>query len=173
MYRGCVQAILNFKRYWKTVSYEDKHVFVYIVTFVYWNIVYIESCMHKSILNGLKQVNKSKRIFIKNLLTMDVHSHCYSGNVPCALISMSTVFPTEVSFKHHNLLPQKANTSTVHIFSCWSSSQSYLEVFFNTIWRITHKKHKTKNKNSKTNTNIKTNQNTAAISRWHIYFTLG
>jgi hypothetical protein len=38
----------------------------------------------------------------------------------------------------HNWLPQKANKSNVHIFSCWSSSHSYLEVFFNTIWRITH-----------------------------------
>ena len=43
-----------------------------------------------------------------------------------------------VNYFIHNWLPQKANKSTVHIFSCWSSSQSYLEVFFNTIWRITH-----------------------------------
>jgi hypothetical protein len=43
-----------------------------------------------------------------------------------------------VNYFIHNWLPQKANKSTVHISSCWTSSQSYLEVFFNTIWRITH-----------------------------------
>jgi hypothetical protein len=36
---------LNFKIIYKTVCYEDQPTF-YIVTFVYWNIVYIVSCIY-------------------------------------------------------------------------------------------------------------------------------
>jgi hypothetical protein len=41
---------LNFKRY------EDQPF--YIVTFVYWNIVYIESCMYKSVLEKINKLQK-------------------------------------------------------------------------------------------------------------------
>ena len=43
---------LNFKRY------EDQ--LFDIVTFVYWNIVYIESCMYKSVLGKINKLQKSK-----------------------------------------------------------------------------------------------------------------
>jgi hypothetical protein len=48
---------LNFKSYYKTVCYEDQLV-LYIVTVVYWNVVYIESCMYKSVLAKNKQITK-------------------------------------------------------------------------------------------------------------------
>ena len=48
---------LNFKSYCKTVCYEDQLVF-YIVTFVYWNILYIESCIYKSVLGKLNKLQK-------------------------------------------------------------------------------------------------------------------
>ena len=51
---------LNFKSYYKTVCYEDQLVF-YIVTFVYWNIVYIESCMYKSVLGKINKLQTNKK----------------------------------------------------------------------------------------------------------------
>jgi hypothetical protein len=48
---------LNFKSYYKTVCYEDQLVLC-IVTVVYWNIVYIESCMYKSVLEKIKKLQK-------------------------------------------------------------------------------------------------------------------
>jgi hypothetical protein len=50
---------LNFKSYYKTVCYEDQLV-LYIVTVVYWNIVYIESCMYKSVLGKINKLQKKK-----------------------------------------------------------------------------------------------------------------
>jgi hypothetical protein len=35
----------------------------YIVAFVYWNIVYIESCMYKSVLGKNKQITKKTQSF--------------------------------------------------------------------------------------------------------------
>jgi hypothetical protein len=46
---------LNFKSYYKTVCYEDQLV-LYIVTVVYWNVVYIESCMYKSVLGKINKL---------------------------------------------------------------------------------------------------------------------
>ena len=48
---------LNFKSYYKIVCYVDQFVF-YIVTFVYWNIVYIESYMYRYV---LKKINKLQK----------------------------------------------------------------------------------------------------------------
>ena len=48
---------LNFKSYYEIVCYVDQFDF-YIVTFVYWNSLYIESCMYKYVLwkiNKLQQ----------------------------------------------------------------------------------------------------------------------
>jgi hypothetical protein len=42
---------------YKTVCYEDQPTF-YIVTFVYWNIVYIESCIYKSVLEKINKLQK-------------------------------------------------------------------------------------------------------------------
>ena len=44
---------LNFKRY------EDQ--LFHIVTFVYWNIVYIESCMYKSVLGKINKLQKQNK----------------------------------------------------------------------------------------------------------------
>ena len=48
---------LNFKSYYETVCYEDQLVF-YIVTFVYWNIVPIESCMYTSVLGAISTIQQ-------------------------------------------------------------------------------------------------------------------
>ena len=47
---------LNFKRY------EDQ--LLYIVTFVYRNIVYIESCMYKSVLGKITNYTKKNAIVL-------------------------------------------------------------------------------------------------------------
>ena len=47
---------LNFKRH------EDQ--LFYIVTFVYWNIVYIESCMYKSVLGKINKLQKKTLVVI-------------------------------------------------------------------------------------------------------------
>ena len=60
--------------------------------------------MIKSVILGLtnrkwlETCEQIKCIFIKNLLTMDVPRYCYSRNVPCALIWMSTVFSNSCPF---------------------------------------------------------------------------
>jgi hypothetical protein len=62
---------LNFKSYCKTVCYEDQLVF-YIVTFVYWNILYIESCIYKSVLGKLNKLQKKIhewRLFQKRVVS--------------------------------------------------------------------------------------------------------
>jgi len=51
---------LNFKSCYKAVCYEDQLVF-YIVAFVYWNIVYIESCMYKSDLGKINRLPTKKK----------------------------------------------------------------------------------------------------------------
>ena len=62
--------------------------------------------MIKSVILGLTNIKwletgeQIKMYLYQTSLTMDVHSYCYSKNVPFGLIWISTVFPTEVTFKH-------------------------------------------------------------------------
>jgi hypothetical protein len=47
------QKLLQNSMLWKSTCF-------YIVTFVHWNIVFIESCMYKSVLGKNKQITQKK-----------------------------------------------------------------------------------------------------------------
>ena len=60
---------LNFK------SYEDQ--LFYIVTFVYWNIVYVESCVYKSVLGKINKLQNKIQDKITTTIckTLTIYQH--------------------------------------------------------------------------------------------------
>jgi hypothetical protein len=47
-----------FKKLWEMTSLLWRSTWFYIVTFVHWNIVFIESCMYKSVLGKINKLQK-------------------------------------------------------------------------------------------------------------------